>query len=143
MASNCQIPTPQEYAIHMLDYIGYSKKLYGKRVLENSCGEGNILLEIVTRYIEKEHPVKWIQDDINRKAEKQKKEKKKRNNNSTKHTESKSDREQSSEKSVDPEYAKIALDAKDEQIEELENENKMLRVLATTGIVTNTYIFDL
>ena len=66
----------------MLDYIGYSKKLYGKRVLENSCGEGNILLEIVTRYIEKEHPVKWIQDDINRKAEKQKKEKKKRNNNS-------------------------------------------------------------
>ena len=25
MASNCQIPTPQEYVIHMLDYIGYSK----------------------------------------------------------------------------------------------------------------------
>lgn len=77
MASNCQIPTPQEYVIHMLDYIGYSKKLYGKRVLENSCGEGNILLEIVTRYIEKEHPVKWIQDDINRKAEKQKKKRRK------------------------------------------------------------------
>lgn len=97
---------------------------------------------ILAAAYEKEHPVKWIQDDINRKAEKQKKEKKKRNNNSTKHTESKSDREQSSEKSVDPEYAKIALDAKDEQIEELENENKMLRVLATTGIVTNTYIHE-
>lgn len=79
---------------------------------------------------------------ISTEKQRSKKEKKKRNNNSTKHTESKSDREQSSEKSVDPEYAKIALDAKDEQIEELENENKMLRVLATTGIVTNTYIHE-
>lgn len=64
MASNCQIPTPQEYVIHMLDYIGYSKKLYGKRVLENSCGEGNILLEIVTRYIEDAKKEKYSLDDI-------------------------------------------------------------------------------
>ena len=34
------------------------------------------------------------------------------------------------------------LDAKDEQIEELQTENKMLRALATTGIVTNTYIHE-
>ena len=34
------------------------------------------------------------------------------------------------------------MDAKDEQIEELENEIKMLRALATTGIVTNTYIHE-
>ena len=91
---------------------------------------------------EKDHPVKQIQDDINRKAEQQKKEKKKKDTDGTKHTESKSNKEQFSNKSVDPEDAKIALDAKDEQIEELENENKMLRVLATTGIVTNTYIHE-
>ena len=46
MASNCQIPTPQAYVRQMLDYIDYSEDLYGKRVLENSCGEGNILLEV-------------------------------------------------------------------------------------------------
>lgn len=43
---------------------------------------------------------------------------------------------------MDAEQAKQALDAKDEQIEELENENKMLRMLATTGIVTNTCIHE-
>lgn len=52
MSGNCQIPTPIEYAKEMLDYAGYQSNLYGKRVLENSCGEGNILCEIVRRYIE-------------------------------------------------------------------------------------------
>ena len=51
MASNCQIPTPETYVDQMLDYIGYSENLYGKKVLENSCGDGNILLKIVMRYI--------------------------------------------------------------------------------------------
>ena len=35
MASNCQIPTPEIYVDQMLDYIGYSGNLYGKKVLEN------------------------------------------------------------------------------------------------------------
>ncbi len=41
MADNCQVQTPKKYVIDMLDYIGYDNRLYGKRVLENSCGEGN------------------------------------------------------------------------------------------------------
>lgn len=48
MINSCQIPTPIEYARTMR----YIKGLYGKRILENSCGEGNILCEIVSRYIE-------------------------------------------------------------------------------------------
>lgn len=52
MINSCQIPTPIEYARTMLDYAGYRKGLYGKRILENSCGEGNVLCEIVIRYIE-------------------------------------------------------------------------------------------
>ena len=44
--------------------------------------------------------------------------------------------------SVDPIEAQRVIDAKDEQIEELQNELKMLRALATTGIVTNTYIHE-
>lgn len=51
MAGNCQIPTPEIYVNQMLDYIEYSENLYGKKVLENSCGEGNILLQVVKRYI--------------------------------------------------------------------------------------------
>lgn len=35
----------------MLDYAGYTNELYGKTVLENSCGEGNFLAQIVERYI--------------------------------------------------------------------------------------------
>ena len=52
MINSCQIPTPVEYARTMLDYAGYKNGLYGKTILENSCGEGNILCEIVCRYIE-------------------------------------------------------------------------------------------
>ena len=48
---NCQIPTPGRYVKQMLDYIGYKYNLRGQKVLENSCGEGNILVEIVKRYI--------------------------------------------------------------------------------------------
>lgn len=43
---------------------------------------------------------------------------------------------------VDPIAAQKVIDEKDEQIEELQNELKMLRALATTGIVTNTYIHE-
>ena len=51
MNGNFQIPTPQEYVLEMLDYAGYTDNCYGKRVLENSSGEGNILIEIIRRYI--------------------------------------------------------------------------------------------
>ena len=52
MINSCQIPTPIEHARTMLDYAGYRNELCGKSILENSCGEGNILCEIVSRYIE-------------------------------------------------------------------------------------------
>ena len=51
MQSHCQIPTPLEYVNTMLDLAGYKENLYGRTVLENSCGEGSILVEIVRRYI--------------------------------------------------------------------------------------------
>lgn len=51
MQNHCQISTPKEYVKSMLDLVGYTKKLHGKTVLENSCGEGDILIEIVRRYI--------------------------------------------------------------------------------------------
>lgn len=48
----CQKFTPTEMVETMLDLIGYSTDLIGKKVLENSFGSGNILIAIVRRYIE-------------------------------------------------------------------------------------------
>lgn len=48
----CQKFTPREMVETMLDLIGYSTNLIGKKVLENSFGCGNILTVIVRRYIE-------------------------------------------------------------------------------------------
>ncbi|MGG7162968.1 Eco57I restriction-modification methylase domain-containing protein [Clostridium ihumii] len=51
MDYRCQQFTPNNISNYMLDIIGYKKNLFGKKVLENSCGEGNILKFIVERYI--------------------------------------------------------------------------------------------
>ena len=51
MAENCKIYTPDNWVGILLDEVGYKSNLYGKRVLENSCGTGNILRRVVERYI--------------------------------------------------------------------------------------------
>jgi len=48
---NCSVFTPNDIVMKMLDLLDYKKDLYGKKVLENSCGDGNFLVEIVKRYI--------------------------------------------------------------------------------------------
>lgn len=48
----CQVFTPDVYADEMLNEIGYyGEKILGKLFLENSVGEGDILLVAVKRYI--------------------------------------------------------------------------------------------
>lgn len=47
----CQIFTPGDQVKLMLDLADYTGQLFGKTVLENSCGNGQILAEIVYRYI--------------------------------------------------------------------------------------------
>lgn len=51
MNNRCQIFTPEENVNELLDSVGYVTGLYGKKVIENSCGDGKILIEIVRRYI--------------------------------------------------------------------------------------------
>lgn len=51
MNEKCQVFTPEDYVEKLLDSIGYNQNLYGKSILENSCGDGNILKLIVKRYI--------------------------------------------------------------------------------------------
>lgn len=52
MNKKCQVFTPENYVIELLDSVGYTHNLYGKKILENSCGDGNILVEVVQRYID-------------------------------------------------------------------------------------------
>ena len=52
MGANCKVFTPDPIVDFMLDTVGYSGNQYGKRIVENSCGEGNILCAIARRYIE-------------------------------------------------------------------------------------------
>ena len=47
----CQIFTPTSVVIRMLDDINYKSGLYGKKVLDHSCGNGQFLKEVVYRYI--------------------------------------------------------------------------------------------
>lgn len=51
MNKKCQVFTPADYVEELLDSIGYTEDLYGKKIIENSCGDGNILVAIVQRYI--------------------------------------------------------------------------------------------
>lgn len=50
--TKCQIQTPALYVSRLLDQAGYRSDLIGKKILENSFGEGNVLYEIVRRYIQ-------------------------------------------------------------------------------------------
>lgn len=52
MYKKCQVYTPVDYVNQLLNSVNYTIDLYGKKFLENSCGEGNILIATVERYIE-------------------------------------------------------------------------------------------
>ena len=47
-----QIFTPADIVYEMLELANYKGKLFGKKVLENSCGNGEFLVQIVVRYVE-------------------------------------------------------------------------------------------
>lgn len=52
MNKKCQIFTPDGYVKKLLDCIQYCENIYDKNILENSCGDGNILAVIAERYID-------------------------------------------------------------------------------------------
>lgn len=87
-----------------------------------------------------------IQEEINKKAEEVKaaREREQSFNSDAQNTSKKDTNGNSSSKCfIDPEKAKTVLDHKDTVIKNLEDENRLLRTLATTGIVTNTYVHEI
>ena len=47
-----QIYTSPRYVEELFKYVGCSECVYGKKILENSCGNGNVLVKIVEYYID-------------------------------------------------------------------------------------------
>ncbi len=86
-------------------------------------------------YYEKMHPTEDIEKEIKKKAERKK--------DTDKDVVAPASKKNSdAELAIDPIDAQLVIEKKDDEIRELENEIKMLRALATTGIVTNTYIHE-
>lgn len=86
-------------------------------------------------YYEKTHPTENIEQEIKKKAEKKRE--------SGKYSVKPAAVEGADvDFAVDSVAAQLVIEKKEEEIQELENEIKMLRALATTGIVTNTYIHE-
>lgn len=83
-----------------------------------------------------------VEEEIRTQAAKEEERREKEKQEGSIHAAERKGRESIITYSVDPVAARDLIDAKEEQIQELENENKMLRTLATTGIVTNTYIHE-
>ena len=52
MNKKCQVFTPNGYVKKLLDSVGYNENICEKNILENSCGDGNILVVIAERYID-------------------------------------------------------------------------------------------
>lgn len=48
----CQIFTPIDTVRYMLDKVGYNKGIFGKKIIDNSCGNGNFLVEILRRFLQ-------------------------------------------------------------------------------------------
>ena len=51
LKEKCQIFTPAEIVTQMLDLANYRNELVGKTILENCCGDGQFLSQIIERYI--------------------------------------------------------------------------------------------
>lgn len=64
ITNKCQIFTPPNYVKELLDSVSYCKNIVNKTILENSCGDGNILVEIVRRYIEEAVKLKYSNEKI-------------------------------------------------------------------------------
>lgn len=66
MDIRCKVFTPPDIANYMLDIVGYSSELFGRKIVENSCGDGNILFAIARRYLEslKGAPLCYIEQGL-------------------------------------------------------------------------------
>lgn len=87
----------------------------------------------LSAYYDKINPIKPIQDELEQKLKEEYKNKAK----------SQVSNESIPSRQMDVEKVQKLVSKKDDEIKQLETELQMLRVLATTGIITNTYIHEI
>lgn len=79
------------------------------------------------QYYDDSHPIEIYEDEINQKSVNNRLNSKRKRKKTL----------------IDASKAKAVIDTKQEQIKDLEDENRLLRTLATTGIITNSYIHEI
>ncbi|WP_455938196.1 Eco57I restriction-modification methylase domain-containing protein [Gemella morbillorum] len=70
IVNKCQVFTPQNYVKELLDSVGYCQDIVNKTILENSFWDGNILVEIVKRYIKEAKKLEYSDEKIKNGLEK-------------------------------------------------------------------------
>lgn len=88
---------------------------------------------ILNKYYDETHPTQQIEKEIFSKATKEEKNKNGKNKGSL----------PAKPEVIEVSKVKTVIENKDNIIRDLEDENRLLRALATTGIVTNTYIHEI
>ena len=88
---------------------------------------------LLNKYYEDTHPTKYIEKEIFTKANKEEKSTKGKKQGSL----------PAKPEVIEVSKVKTVIENKDNIIRDLEDENRLLRTLATTGIVTNTYIHEI
>ncbi|MBF4695422.1 ATP-binding protein [Fusibacter ferrireducens] len=89
---------------------------------------------LLNRYYDELHPTEDIEKEIKKKLQESQK---------NEETAKKSNQPPKQSPVIDVKKVSELVDKKDSTIRDLENEIQMLRVLATTGIVTNTYVHEI
>ena len=89
---------------------------------------------ILDKYYDKLHPTKDIEKEIQKKL---------RENKRNEETAQRNNQPPAASAVIDVKKVSQLVEKKDSTIRDLENEIQMLRVLATTGIITNTYVHEI
>lgn len=96
-------------------------------VIQEMEKDRQYVCRILRQYYDDTHTIEIYEDEINEKSA---------NNKSN-------NKRQRKKTLIDAKKAKAVIDTKQELIKDLEDENRLLRTLATTGIVTNSYIHEI
>lgn len=105
------------------------------KIIEFFESDRQYVFRKLNSFYEETHPTQQFEDEISKKAAYE--EKQKDNNEQTKAA------EYIAHTTVEASKAKAVIQQRDARIQSLEDENQLLRALATVGIVTNTYVHEI
>ncbi|MBE5933634.1 MAG: sensor histidine kinase [Lachnospiraceae bacterium] len=105
------------------------------KIIEFFESDRQYVFRKLNSYYEKTHPTQQFEDEISKKAAYEEKKKE--------HNEQPNAVDSIAHTTVEASKAKAVIEERDARIQSLEDENQLLRALATVGIVTNTYVHEI